>query len=111
MITIQILRDQQSLRDHGAARAQERVRVSPHRDQWSQNLAELPLAVTARQPYCPLNGLLVLVPLAATDSDDDAQNTAECLQRDLQTLRAVLKVDCPQFALLCDLEMLCNFAG
>src|SRR5262245_12534934 len=50
-----------------------------------------------RQPYCPLNGLLVLVPLAATDSDEDAQNTAECLARDLQALRGVLKVDCPQF--------------
>jgi hypothetical protein len=62
-----------------------------------------------REPYCPLNGLLVLVPLAATDSDDDAQNTAECLARDLQTLRGVLKVDCPQFALLCDMEMLPGF--
>jgi hypothetical protein len=67
------------------------------------------LVARDRQPYCPLNGLLVLVPLAATDSDEDAQNTAECLQRDLQTLRAVLKVDCPQFALLCDLEMLPGF--
>jgi len=51
----------------------------------------------------------VLVPLAATDSDDDAQNTAECLARDLQTLRAVLKVDCPQLALVCDMEMLPGF--
>src|SRR5262249_45323317 len=50
-----------------------------------------------------------LVPLAATDSDDDAQNTADCLARDLQTARAALKVDCPQFALLCDLEMLPGF--
>jgi hypothetical protein len=62
------------------------------------------LIVRDRQPYCPINGLLVLVPFAATDSDEDTQNTAEACVRDLQTVRGTLKVNCPQFALLCDLE-------
>jgi type VI protein secretion system component VasK len=67
------------------------------------------LVARDRQPYCPVNGLLVLLPLAATDSDDDAQNTAESCGRDLQTVRAALKVDCPLLAMVCDLEMLPGF--
>jgi len=62
-----------------------------------------------RQPYCPLNGVLWLIPFAATDSEQDAQNTAEVCARDLQVLRSVLKVTCPQFALVCDLEMASGF--
>lgn len=62
------------------------------------------LIVRDRQPYCPVNGVLVLVPLAATDSDEDAQETARTLASDLQTMRTTLKVDCPLFTLLSDVE-------
>ncbi len=62
-----------------------------------------------RQPYCPINGLLLLVPFAATDSEEDTQNTAEACARDLQTVRGTLKVNCPQFALLSDLEVAAGF--
>src|SRR5262245_14259531 len=57
-----------------------------------------------RRPYCPLNGILVLLPYAATDSDDDATQTGDILRRDLETLRRGLRVHCPLFALVCDLE-------
>ncbi len=57
-----------------------------------------------RRPYCPLNGVMVLVPFAAGDSDELANQTAEVVQRDLGTTRRVFKVQCPTFAMLCDLE-------
>jgi hypothetical protein len=57
-----------------------------------------------RKPYCPINGILLLVPWAATDTDDDAGQTAEVVRTDLAALRAHLRVLCPTFALVCDLE-------
>lgn len=62
------------------------------------------LIVAARRPYCPLNGILVLVPWAALDSDADAQLHGRVCQRDLETVREALQVQCPVFTLVCDLE-------
>lgn len=67
------------------------------------------LIVRDRQPYCPINGLLILAPLGATDSELEAQQSAELCFRDLRTIRRVLKVQCPMFALWCDLETLPGF--
>ena len=57
-----------------------------------------------RRPYCPLNGVLVLIPFAATDSDQQATTTSTLCRSDLATARAALRVYCPVLALLCDLE-------
>jgi hypothetical protein len=57
-----------------------------------------------RRPYCPLNGLMALVPYASGDSDEFANQSAEMVQRDIATTRRVFKVQCPTFALLSDLE-------
>lgn len=62
-----------------------------------------------RRPECPLNGLLLLLPLGATDTRQDAQDTAHLLQRDLATVRATLRLHFPTFALLCDLESFPGF--
>jgi hypothetical protein len=62
-----------------------------------------------RQPWCPLNGMLFLVPFAATDTDDLAHQTSEITQRDYSTARDALKVNCPAFAMVCDLESLAGF--
>src|SRR5262249_39158888 len=35
-----------------------------------------------RQPYCPVNGILVLVPLAATATAEDASETAAVVRHD-----------------------------
>jgi len=67
------------------------------------------LIVRDRRPYCPVNGILVLVPLGSTDADTDAQQTGEIIQRDLATAQSTLKVHCPLFALVCDLEALPGF--
>jgi hypothetical protein len=62
------------------------------------------LLVRDRRPFCAVNGVLLLIPFAGCDSDQDATYTAEALQRDLAVTTTSLKVDCPHFALLCDME-------
>jgi IcmF-related N-terminal domain len=62
------------------------------------------LIVRERRPYCPLNGIMLLIPYASTDRDEDAAATGTVCQQDLDTAQAVLQVHCPSFALICDLE-------
>ncbi len=57
-----------------------------------------------RQPYCPVNGLLVLLPFAASDDELTAGQTAVLLERDLATVRQSLEVRCPLVTLVCDME-------
>ena len=63
-----------------------------------------------RRPWCPVNGLMVLVPWAATDSDDAAKEAAGLLQRDLAAARETLQLRYPTIALVCDLETARGFA-
>jgi hypothetical protein len=63
-----------------------------------------------RQPYCPANGILVLVPAAATASPEDAAETAAVARQDLEVARGALQLDCPRFLVLCDAERLPGFA-
>jgi hypothetical protein len=67
------------------------------------------LIVRDRRPYCPINGLLLLVPFGSTDTDTEAQQTGDIVQRDLATVQRIMKVHCPIFALVCDLETLPGF--
>ena len=67
------------------------------------------LLVRDRHPFCAVNGVLLLVPFAGCDSDQDAIYTAEALQRDLAVTGSALRVDCPHFALVCDLETAYGF--
>ena len=67
------------------------------------------LIVRDRKPFCPIDGILLLVPYAGTDTDDDAGQTADVLRNDLSVIRANLKVMCPSFALVCDLENVPGF--
>ena len=60
----------------------------------------------ARWPLCPLNGIVVLVSLNATDTDDDAQQMGLVVLRDLQAVREAARLHCPVFALVGDLERL-----
>src|SRR5713226_8965914 len=62
------------------------------------------LIVRDRRPYCPANGILFLVPFAGADSEEDANQTAAALHQDLASIRAVLRVHVPVFAMICDLE-------
>ena len=62
------------------------------------------LIVRDRAPYVPLNGVLVLLPFAATDSDQDALDTGATCQQDLEIINRVLQVHTPTLALVSDLE-------
>jgi len=63
-----------------------------------------------RAPWCPINGMLALVPWAATDSDEVAKEAAGILQRDLVGAREALQLRYPTIALICDLELARGFA-
>src|ERR1051326_5378055 len=67
------------------------------------------LIIRDRRPYCPINGMLILLPLAATDSDETAEQTASICQKDLLTARQTLRMDWPIMTLVCDLERLPGF--
>jgi hypothetical protein len=62
-----------------------------------------------RKPFCPLNGVLLLIPLAATRGDEEASQVGLICHRDLATVRAATHVRCPVFALVCELETLPGF--
>ncbi|HWG44851.1 MAG TPA: type VI secretion protein IcmF/TssM N-terminal domain-containing protein [Gemmataceae bacterium] len=67
------------------------------------------LIVRDRLPYCPLNGVLLLLPLAATADETIANQTGGICERDLQTVEEVLQVQCPLMALVCDVEQAPGF--
>jgi hypothetical protein len=64
------------------------------------------LIVRDRSPYCPINGILLVVPVAATDSEEDANQTGKLCNYDLRTVRQVTQTCCPVIALVTDLETL-----
>ncbi len=62
-----------------------------------------------RRPYCAINGVLMLVPFAGTDSDEDANQTGGVIQYDLATLRRTLQLNFPIFGMVCDIERIPGF--
>lgn len=62
-----------------------------------------------RKGFCPLNGVLVLIGLQTTDSDEIAEQTSNFVQMELQAIREATKLRCPVFAVLCDLERASGF--
>ena len=54
----------------------------------------MPAALIARQrrPYCPINGVVVLLPLAATDSDDTAAQATTACELDLTVVSEMLNL-------------------
>jgi hypothetical protein len=62
------------------------------------------LIAADRQPFCPLNGILVLIPLASTNDQTEANEAAVLMQRDLDVVHQVMRVRCPVLSMVCDLE-------
>ena len=67
------------------------------------------LLLRDRQPYCPINGVLLLLPYAATDSESEARQAGTACHLDLTIIRDAILVDCPVYAMLCDLETAPHF--
>jgi hypothetical protein len=57
-----------------------------------------------RRPWCPINGVLVLVPWAVTESEEAARLGCGVLEAELRTARDIFELRYPTFALVCDLE-------
>jgi hypothetical protein len=104
-----------------AAAAEEAKRQGRSRQLLMKNAAEIErltarlkhlcrLIVKERRPYCPVNGIMVVVPAAATDSDEDASQTGSLCHQDLTAARAVFRVHCPIIALVGDLETVPGFS-
>jgi hypothetical protein len=62
------------------------------------------LLAGSRRPYCPLNGVLALLPFASSENEVTANQVGAYLQRDLDVVHDSLDVDCPLFVMVCDLE-------
>lgn len=68
------------------------------------------LIVRDRLPHCAANGILVLIPVASTDTPGEAEVTAQACKEDLETARREMKLDCPVLSLVVDAEELPGFA-
>jgi IcmF-related N-terminal domain len=74
-------------------------------EEWSRKLEYLcRLIFRDRHPRCPANGILLLLPLAATASEQVASDTAELSKRDVLTATRGFQLLCPRVPLLCDME-------
>ena len=62
------------------------------------------LVLRDRRPYSPINGILLLLPYAATNSESEARQAGTACHLDLTAIRDSILVNCPVFALLCDIE-------
>jgi hypothetical protein len=62
------------------------------------------LVVRDRRPYCPLNGILLLIPFGATDHDKEAEDAGTVYRKELAAAREVFRQHCPLLALVCDLD-------
>jgi hypothetical protein len=62
------------------------------------------LLLRDRRPYSPINGILLLLPYAATNSESEARQAGTACHLDLAVIRESILVNCPVFALLCDIE-------
>lgn len=68
------------------------------------------LIAKERQSECAANGILLLIPLAGTDTIGEAQLAAQACLEDLTTVRKEFRIDCPVVSLLVDLEDLPGFS-
>lgn len=67
------------------------------------------LAVRDRQPFCSLNGIVLLVGPAAAEGEEVANQMGQYCQQDLAHIREVMQIDCPVYVLLADLETVPGF--
>lgn len=67
------------------------------------------LIAERRRPYCPANGLVWLLPIAGTESDAAADQTAIAAHADHLAAETGLQVYCPAVAVLCDAQEMPGF--
>lgn len=62
------------------------------------------LIALERQPFVPVNAVLMLTSAVAADCDEAANHVGALAQQDLDAIHAATEVVCPHVALVCDLE-------
>jgi hypothetical protein len=67
------------------------------------------LLAERRRPYCPANGLVWLLPVAGTESDAAADQSAVAARADQLAAEEGLQVYCPAVAVVCDVQELPGF--
>src|SRR5205807_6868667 len=67
------------------------------------------LIIRDRQGFCPLNGLLVLLPITAADPKADILEVASSCRTDLTVVLETCRLRCPVLFMVCDLEKLDGF--
>lgn len=67
------------------------------------------LIAERRRPYCPANGLVWLLPIAGTENDAAADQTAIAARADQLAAETGLQVYCPAVAVVCDAQELPGF--
>ncbi|MBI3823704.1 MAG: hypothetical protein HY289_13625 [Planctomycetes bacterium] len=98
--------------DRGKARMPSLLKRTEDVDTYQRRLGFLTRRlVKARAPYCPLNGVLVVLQFDALDNDEDASQMATLCQYDLQVVHDVARTRCPLVVLTSDLETAPGFAA
>jgi IcmF-related N-terminal domain len=62
-----------------------------------------------RLGFCPINGILVLLPISAADPKNHPEDTAEACRADLTKVFEVFRMRCPVLVMVPDLERLKGF--
>lgn len=62
------------------------------------------LLADSRVPYCPINGLVTLIPWHVTDSSHIANHAAVLLDHDIQTIERELRINAPRLAIVTDVQ-------
>ena len=63
-----------------------------------------------RSPWCPINGILVVIPWASTETDDNIRMGMGILEQELTTASEVFQLRYPTYALVSDLETARGFS-
>jgi IcmF-related N-terminal domain len=63
-----------------------------------------------RQGFCPINGVLIVLPITAAGPDKSPEDLALACKSDLAEMFGVLAMRCPVIVLVSDLEKLAGFA-
>jgi hypothetical protein len=67
------------------------------------------VSVLDRQGFCPINGVLLVLPITAADSRGRLDELAQACWRDLTAVFEEFQMRCPVLALICGLEELPGF--
>lgn len=104
-----ILQSAKDLLEAGGGSRAPSIRVD-EREQYSARLKHLcRLIKRDRLGFCPINGILVLLPVSSADPQNRPEEIAEACRADLSSAFEVFRMRCPVLVMIPDLERLEGF--